>query len=412
MIGMLLLEKCIKRQHNDQLFYRFHMNMQSKMLGATFIVIGTSIGAGMLAMPIISAGIGYKYSVLILVFMWVLMTAAAYVQLSLFKNKPIGISFAKLVFFELGSKAKIIPSIVKILLFYSLLSAYMSGSSSFLAHFFQISNNMALIIFALLFGIIVSTTTKIVDITNRLFLFAKFLTFLVVIILLLPQTSGKNLYSSNNFDKSVLLTAISVFFTSYGFHGSIPSLVTYLKNNQIQLKKSFLAGSLIIMLVYILWQTVTLGSVSSDILYTLNCLNKESNIAVFLDILSKKTAYPCIVPPCLSIFSFCAMVTSFLGVGLGQFDYIYEISETHIKGSKYLKKLIASILTIIIPLIFALFYKNGFIKALNFASIWLAILALVLPGVMGFTSLNNKEKIMSFICLFAGIILIIISLLN
>ena len=211
-----------------------------RLIGATFIVIGTSIGAGMLAMPIISASISYKYSVLILIFMWALMAIAAHIQLSLFKNKPIGISFAKLVSLELGSKAKIIPAIVKMLLFYSLLSAYMAGSASFLMHFFQISNSMALIIFALLFGTIVSTTAKTVDITNRLFLVTKFLAFFIIVMLLIPKANTKNLSFSNSLDISALFIAIPVFFTSYGFHGSIPSLVTYLKNNQTQLKKSFL----------------------------------------------------------------------------------------------------------------------------------------------------------------------------
>ena len=179
--------------------------MQSKTLGAAFIVIGTSIGAGMLAMPIISASISYKYSVLILIFMWALMSIAAHVQLSLFKNKPIGISFAKLVSFELGSKVKIIPSIVKMLLFYSLLSAYMSGSASFLMHFFQISNTMTLIIFALLFGTIVSTTAKTVDITNRLFLVTKFLAFFIIVMLLIPKANTKNLSFSNSLDIQLYL---------------------------------------------------------------------------------------------------------------------------------------------------------------------------------------------------------------
>ena len=41
--------------------------MQNKTLGSTLIVAGTTIGAGMLAMPLTSAGIGFGFTTLLLV---------------------------------------------------------------------------------------------------------------------------------------------------------------------------------------------------------------------------------------------------------------------------------------------------------------------------------------------------------
>ena len=37
--------------------------MQNKTLGSTLIVAGTTIGAGMLAMPLTSAGIGFGFNI-------------------------------------------------------------------------------------------------------------------------------------------------------------------------------------------------------------------------------------------------------------------------------------------------------------------------------------------------------------
>ena len=49
----------------------------NKTLGTTLLVSGTMIGAGMLAMPLTSAGIGFTFTVVLLVSLWVLLTYSA-----------------------------------------------------------------------------------------------------------------------------------------------------------------------------------------------------------------------------------------------------------------------------------------------------------------------------------------------
>ena len=51
--------------------------MQNKTLGSTLIVAGTTIGAGMLAMPLTSAGIGFGFTTLLLVSLWLLLAFSA-----------------------------------------------------------------------------------------------------------------------------------------------------------------------------------------------------------------------------------------------------------------------------------------------------------------------------------------------
>ena len=47
--------------------------LKNKTLGSALIIAGTSIGAGMLAMPLTSAGIGFGYTVLLLVGLWAIL---------------------------------------------------------------------------------------------------------------------------------------------------------------------------------------------------------------------------------------------------------------------------------------------------------------------------------------------------
>ncbi|PIZ33504.1 MAG: hypothetical protein COY39_02470 [Alphaproteobacteria bacterium CG_4_10_14_0_8_um_filter_37_21] len=387
---------------------------QSKTIGATFVVAGTAIGAAVLAQPLTASSIGYQNSLFLLFGMWLLMIIASYVQLALFKNKPDNMSFAKLVNCEIGSIGQAVALCVKMLLFYSLLAAYMTGGTSVMLGLLSqlniyIPHALGVFFFALVFGSIVSFSTRAVDQTNRIFLKILFSLFAVLLFFLLPQTQSVYLCESVTFDIRNWLIAIPIIFTSYGFHGSIPSLIAYLKNDQKKLMLSFFVGSLITLLVYILWQTATLGTIACSQLAQLN----KSQLPVFLSQIGQMSTYPILMPHLLNIFSFCAIVTSFLGVGLGQFNYISELTENKLNTQlPAIKQLFNVILTVGVPLIFALAYPKGFILALSVASAWLAILALILPGIMGVRSkqFSMAQRSLSCLCLLSGISLLCLEL--
>lgn len=51
--------------------------MKNRTLGSIFIVAGTTIGAGMLAMPLAAAGVGFGMTLLLLGTLWALMCYTA-----------------------------------------------------------------------------------------------------------------------------------------------------------------------------------------------------------------------------------------------------------------------------------------------------------------------------------------------
>ncbi|HCU07119.1 MAG TPA: hypothetical protein DIC42_06055, partial [Holosporales bacterium] len=373
-------------------------------------VAGTAIGAAVLAQPLTAASIGYKNSLLLLFWMWLLMIIASYIQLALFKGRPASISFAKLAKMELGTAGEIVALCVKMLLFYSLLAAYMTGGTSIILGFLSqinvhIPHALGVFIFSVIFGGIVSVSTRAVDHTNRIFLKILFSLFAALLFFLLPQTQTVFLCEATTFDIKNWFIIIPIFFTSYGFHGSIPSLVSYLKNDQKKLMLSFFIGSIITLFVYILWQTATLGTISCAQLATLN----QDQLPVFFNQIGHMSPYPMLMPHLLNVFSFCAIVTSFLGVGLGQFNYVTELTENKmIIQSPAVKNRLNVLLTFGIPFIFAVIYPKGFILALSVASAWLAMLALILPGIMGIRSknFNIRQKVLSYLCISVGICLL------
>lgn len=79
---------------------------QSKLLGSTLIIAGTTIGAGMLALPLASAGIGFSTSLMIMLGLWMLMafTALLMVEIHQYADKEATLhTLAKQI---LGDKGK------------------------------------------------------------------------------------------------------------------------------------------------------------------------------------------------------------------------------------------------------------------------------------------------------------------
>lgn len=62
--------------------------MKNRTLGSVFIVAGTTIGAGMLAMPLAAAGVGFSVTLTLLVGLWALMCYTALLLLEVYQHVP------------------------------------------------------------------------------------------------------------------------------------------------------------------------------------------------------------------------------------------------------------------------------------------------------------------------------------
>ncbi|WP_305846292.1 aromatic amino acid transport family protein [Photobacterium kishitanii] len=64
--------------------------MNVKSIGATLLISGTMLGAGMLALPLISAGLGIYNTILLLTVLWGVMTYTGLMLLEVCLNYPEG----------------------------------------------------------------------------------------------------------------------------------------------------------------------------------------------------------------------------------------------------------------------------------------------------------------------------------
>ncbi|ENM5766577.1 amino acid permease [Vibrio mimicus] len=350
---------------------------QSKLLGSTLIIAGTTIGAGMLALPLASAGIGFSTSLIIMLGLWMLMafTALLMVEIHQYAEKEATLhTLAKQI---LGDKGKWVATFAMLFLFYSLCAAYIAGGG---AQFTQrisdftgvaVESSSGTLLFTLIVALVVTIGTGTVDRVNRVLFAGKMIAMVAVLFFLAPNVSHSYLLSMP-IEQGLVVAAIPVIFTSFGFHGSIPAIVNYLDGDTPALRKAILIGSAIPLVIYIFWQLVTLGVVSQS------ALLDNMGLTALIGVLST-TVHQSNLSNIIGVFADLALLTSFLGVSLGLFEFMGDSLRN--KQGK-MNRPLASVVTFLPPLIFALFYPQGFIMALGYAAIALAILAIFLPLVM------------------------------
>jgi tyrosine-specific transport protein len=388
------------------------MLSSNRFVGGILLVSGTAIGAGMLALPVISSFGGFFPSFLLLAICWFFLFLTSLLLLDVNLAFPGEVNLITMASRTLGFSGKIITWFTYLLLLYSLTAAYIAGSAPLfhqgLHYFTSYSLPSWLSPFPLLFlfGLFVYLGTRVVDWVNRLFMFALIFCYFLLVAFLPAHVQPALL---SHIDVKAMWIAIPVIITSYGFHIIIPTLTTYLNHDKKQLRQVLLIGSLIPFLVYALWEFLILGTVPLQ--------GEQGLISAYLNGQTSVTPLSQILPhsyisPLCSLFSFFAIITSFLGVSLSLSDFLTD----GLKMKRFsLGRELACLLTFAPPLIFVLLYPKGFIMALQFAGIFVAILLCILPAVMAWTLPTYqtfRRKVILFTVILISLLVICLDILE
>lgn len=344
------------------------MKSYSSPTGAILIVAGTAIGAGMLGLPLTSTSIGLPLSLVFLTGFWAITNLSAFllVELNARLGKTLSIpSLCEEYNFPL---LKWLCLIALAGLHTAVLSAYIAGSSDIMRQALpDWPPHLITVGFTFVAGALIRYSRKLTDYSNRAFFICKVIAFSCLIAFLAPYISFSSKLgaaTSSHTNISNVLLAIPIYFTSFGFHGSLHSIMkhTGIVSSQ-NIRNVFLKGSLIALSVYIIWIISTLSVTTGT----------STNVALFLEELNLASCNSGVFSLFAQGFALCAIITSFLGVGMGQLDFIKE----HVPNER-----LATYLTFGPPLVFALFYPEGFLIALGYAGVFLSILALIVPSII------------------------------
>lgn len=357
------------------------------MIGGILLVAGTAIGAGMLALPVLSGFGGFFPSLWLLAFCWLFFFSTAILLLEANLAIPGESNMISMTGKMLGIGGKVLCWVTYLLLLYSLLAAYLSGASPLVLEIVSAATGFrppvwaGPLILLVLFGVFVYLGTRLVDWVNRILMAGLVVTYFLLVGFL-PQHLDVSLLSHS--DPKAIWIALPLLFTSYGFHIVIPSLTTYLKHDRRKLILTLFIGSSIPFAVYVIWQLLILGIVP---LADLGQAWKAGQSAGMPLIARLHNPW---IGSAIHAFSFFAILTSFLGVSLSLSDFLADglKMKQHSWGRE-----ISCLLTFVPPLIFVYMYQRGFILALQFAGVFVAILLCILPALMAWKLPGYKKPV-------------------
>lgn len=346
------------------------MNSRKKIFTASLLIAGTTIGAGMLALPIVTAVSGFVPSIIVFAICYLFMMATGLLlveALSWYKGEFNLVSLATTL---LGPAGKWLSWLLYLFLFYTLTVAYTAGGADILQGAFGMPKFLAEVFFVATLAFVVMKGTKAVHSVNHYFMIGMIIAYAC---LMLSGWGSVNFAYLKRADYKSVLMGLPVVFTSFSYQGTIPSVKSYLNNDIKALRKAIVIGVSLPFVIYIIWQSFIMGLIPYTVLEEAKNLGKS---AVYP--LEKQLADPWVFK-FGTMFAFFAITTSFLGVTLGLKDFIKD----GLNLSKEKGQLFLFLLTFLPPFLIAQFSFNVFITALRFAGgIGCALLLGLMPIIM------------------------------
>lgn len=347
------------------------------VFGSALIVAGTAIGAGMLALPVVTGPSGFIPSLVVLFASWAFMTITGllFAELSIWLKKDVNI--LTMAQTTLGHAGKLCTWFIYLFLFYSLLVAYLVGGGNLLSDLYGegVSEAFRIAIFAIIFVSLIVAGRYVVDPINRALMFGLFAAYVGFVYIGAGSIKFENW---QHIDWSQARWALPVAFTSFGFQGTVPTLCCWMQYDRRKIHQAIILGTSMTLVVYAIWQALFLGIVplhgpkglhetlhaGRDAVYPLQFFTHSALVWTFG-----------------KLFAFCAIATSFIGVGIGVIDFLAD--GLHVKKKGFLNYALLVFLAFGIPLVFALLYPNIFIHALSLAGgFGSALLLGLLPVIM------------------------------
>ncbi len=357
----------------------------SKVIGGALLVGGTSIGAGMLALPVVTGYGGFLPACVIYLICYLFSTATGLLLLEICYWMPQDANIVSMAKYLLGPFGKAGAWILYLFLFYFLTIAYVAGGGSFVTNLFNAAfpQWLGIILFTMVFGAVVYFGTRMVDRVNFILMIGLVISYVAFVILGVKYVEFE-LLQRTHWGPAIL--ALPVIFTSFSYQGIIPSLNTYLGRNPKMVRIAIFVGTAIPFVAYTIWEFLILGIVSPEGEHGLIAAKANGEIAVesLRYVLSDSYIYSI-----GQFFGSFALTTSFLGVTLGLMDFLADGLQVQKVGWK---KIFLCAIIYIPPVIIAIVNPNIFLSALGYAGgVGCGLLLGIFPTLMVWVGRYKKN---------------------
>ncbi len=346
------------------------------VLGGALLVAGTSIGGGMLALPVLTSLAGFLPSLVVYFFCWIFMacTGLLFLEISQWmKGEANLLSMARQT---LGWAGQSFAWVVYLFLFYCLTIAYIVGCGNIVTDLLQqrLPDWAGPLVFLFFFAPLILISTRWASHLNIWLVGGLALSYFGFVLLGFQYVRPELLAHR---DWSFSLRVLPIAFTSFAYQGIIPTLASHMDHDPKRIRKAILIGSFIPLIAYVIWEGLILGIVPLEGEGGLKeAWEKGQNAVHPLKYFIQNPA----VYGLGQAFAFFALVTSFLGVSLGLRDFLADGLKIR---KNFMGKLVLALFVFIPPLIIAVSFPHIFLIALDYAGgFGCALLLGLLPIIM------------------------------
>ncbi|WP_237611904.1 aromatic amino acid transporter [Aeromonas media] len=319
-----------------------------------------------------------SWSSLAIILIMIIMTVSGWMLLEAFKPYELTASFNSVTKDLLGHKINVFNNLTVYFVGGILLYAYITSSGLILSGLLGINSQFASVLFVLVFSCFVWHSTRAVDRISVVLIAFMVLSFVFGVSGLAANIDATRLFHSLTEELGqapYALAMLPVALTSFGYHHSVASMRAYYGEEQ-KAKQAILGGTLIALALYLLWLLSIFGNLPRSAFGPV--IAKGGDVDVLLGALASVIESKR-VSNAINLFSMAAILSSFIGVGLGVFDYLADLFKFDNSRAGRAKSWGVTFLP---PLLLSLLFPFGFVVAIGYAGAAATVWACIIPALL------------------------------
>ncbi|MDR0647405.1 MAG: hypothetical protein LBF43_03155 [Puniceicoccales bacterium] len=369
-----------------------------KFINAIFIVSGTAMGAGLIALPLSCKDIGIlPCLLLIIVSAWISYKTAC-ITLQLSHQRGIGTSIVELSRVLSCRRTKYVTLVSFYLLSFALLSVYACATADMIRVFLNFQTPIpGFVIYSLLFYYLLKQHIHRICRINSLFCSALLLCIAYVLVTIWNRSY--DFVISSHFSSNILFT-LPILLTSFGVQNVCPNIYNLLDGSVKKAQRAFLIGILIPTLIYFLW------------IFMISNYLRNADFQFFNQMIQGTISPGMLVQKLCSVvgvswmdtifklISLLAILTSAIGIGIGICISLQE-EQTKINPQ---------MLVVIIPCIVNLTFQNAFLKILSFGGAIATVFVIFIPIYL--KRMKENITLQDTLCCVFGLLIIFVECID
>ncbi|MBP5191598.1 MAG: hypothetical protein J6Z25_03475 [Opitutales bacterium] len=365
-----------------------------KLIHASLLITGTTIGAGFLALPLSGINIDIKLLAgLIFFFAWVAHYASMMaIDLNILHQKPAAMDQLSRVY--AGKRAFAISLTAIYLISFALLTGYFDCFADTVCTAWGFSRTATIWILAIFLFCVFNLDKK---------LFSNINSFVVSILLIAILLASLTITITHpnvdiDFDNQWkdLPGVIPILFTSFLMQTICPRIYKDLNYDRKKISQAFWLGTMIPAIIYLLWIICVLKNIvanNPDFFKKLQSHNVS--VGALIQFLCDSSPYSWL-DLALKILTLLGVITSAIGFGIG----LLQSLEAFIPHG------LARLLVCLIPAAINVTFPNVFIKVFSFAGMISTILVIFMPYYL-LSKQTRRTSLIGLACCLLGIAIIL-----